>query len=480
MTLNSLRLLDIHTAPQQLSLHYALDGLHFNNTLWYEGIDFVALAERHGAAMIRRILFHIAAFEINKLASLMPRRVDWGPFQDLVTPEFEALWRQVFSQVWAQWRYENQQPHYHGPSMVCTASSTPHPIQRKLEQARLLSFCGGGKDSLVALHLLQQLEQSYSSLAYSASFYGPAPFQHRLIGQLLDAFQAQSQTQRQTQGQTGLQQQHRQWIFDDFLDSPVCQLNPQWNIQTLTAAETPSSIFAALPYVLAHGYRYVCLAHERSADAAQLHWQETGEAINHQWGKSYAAEQLLNNYIQQHLIADFDYFSVLKPINDVAIFGLLRDVEPLAPLTHSCNVAKPWCRRCAKCLYVWLGYSAFLSPEIVRQTFGDENLFDVDENMFLFRQLLGLEEQLPFECIGEAPEAALYMSMAWAQGYRGRAFDECAEAWQGLDVKAVLDRYLAVHWQDANIPPALQALKGLLEQHTAQTRDWIQALLKLP
>ena len=60
------------------------------------------------------------------------------------------------------------------------------------------------------------------------------------------------------------------------------------------------------------------------------------------------------------------------------------------PYTHSCNFKKPWCLQCPKCLYVWLGYAAFLSKELVTATFGDENVFDVDDNQPCYRQLLDM------------------------------------------------------------------------------------------
>ena len=62
---------------------------------------------------------------------------------------------------------------------------------------------------------------------------------------------------------------------------------------SVTAAETPASLFGALPLALARGCTELVVAHERSADVGNLVWDRTGEEINHQWGKSLEAERRL-------------------------------------------------------------------------------------------------------------------------------------------------------------------------------------------
>jgi len=460
----TLTLDDVRVAKSSIHARYLIDDLAFSNTIWFGDIDFRLLSERYGEEFINAIAFHIAAFELNKIASLRPTRLDWGRYNRFVTVDFKILWTTIFKNVWAQWRFENNDPNYFGPAFE--ASSDPvkiSPAKPNAGPQEVLAFCGGGKDSLVAMKTLEEIGATYDSLVYSASFYGTSKPQHQLISKLLV--------------HVGPKQQRRQWVADDFIDFPVLQLRPEFKVATITAAETPSSVFNALPYALQYGYRYFCFAHERSADAGQVFWSAIGEDVNHQWGKSFEAEKLINGYIARTLVADFDYFSILKPIYDMAIFGKLRSYGSAVPATHSCNVAKPWCRRCAKCLYVWLGYAAFLDPGIVKETFGDENLLDVEENVFLFRQLVGLEDQLPFECIGEAKEAAFYLAMCQKRGYRGRALDACQGAIAKLDKDAILKRYLAFDFKDANIPTKWQdALRRTFSSNADETRAFIQSL----
>ena len=149
--------------------------------------------------------------------------------------------------------------------------------------------------------------------------------------------------------------QHQLRVYDSFEDMPVMQVYP--DIREIITAETPTSLFAALPVLLQHRYLYMVLAHERSANIGNLVWEKTGEDINHQWGKSYEAEQLLNRYIRSEFISNYLYFSILQPIYDTTIFNLLRSDEDAINATHSCNIQKPWCCQCPKCAYVWLNYT---------------------------------------------------------------------------------------------------------------------------
>src|SRR5688572_22970668 len=97
--------------------------MRFRTTCWYGDVDLIDLESRFGADVIERLALHVAAFEINKVASLRPDRLDLGPLGRRVTPALAALWREVFTRVWAQWRFENDLPDYHGPELTVGAES---------------------------------------------------------------------------------------------------------------------------------------------------------------------------------------------------------------------------------------------------------------------------------------------------------------------------------------------------------------------
>jgi len=458
-------LVDITHSQHQVAASFSADRMRFTTSYWYDSVDFDHLRELYGVEKLEQLLFHIAAFEINKICSLRPQHLDWGRFARFATPDFAALWSAVFGNVWAQWRFENDAPDYRGPEFEVSDLKRDAPAFTLLggssSNPNVLSFFGGGKDSLVAAKLLENLPHGFDTLTYSSSIYGTAQRQHELIDGLLDFCKPAHR--------------RRQWVFDDFVDSPVLALGDAIRARTLTAAETPSSIFAALPYVLQHRYTHIALAHEKSADTGQVVWERTGEDVNHQWGKSYQAEKLLNRYISTHLVGGLRYFSALKPIYDVVIFNMLRRHLDALPYAHSCNVAKPWCRRCAKCVYVWLNYLAYLPEHAVRPLFR-ENLFDTADNMDLFRQMLGLSGHMPFECIGQMDEVKLAFEICRRRGLSGQAIDLFASEALKPDYHALVERYTRVDLAQFGAPELLHnGIARSLVASAAEAKQYLAA-----
>ncbi len=184
---------------------------------------------------------------------------------------------------------------------------------------------------------------------------------------------------------------------------------------------------------------------------------------------------LLGDYIQKEL-ANLSYFSILKPIHDVLIFNLLRSDIDAVHSTHSCNYRKPWCQECAKCAYVWLGYTAYL-PETPVMGMFPRNLFDIPENVSWFRQLLGLAAHKPFECVGEISEVQLAFEVCRRKGLRGAALDMYASEVPKPDVPVLLDRYLAVDQNVPTIPAGIRerVLPQMLRA-AGQAREYIDGL----
>jgi hypothetical protein len=445
-------------------MNFGIDDLSFTASYWYNDVDLLGLEYKFGSAFMEKVYFHIMAFEVNKLTSLKPDFIDLGIFKQYHTLEFEKLWLTVHQKVWAQWRYENNLPTYLGPrflSRPINNAQTPILLEEKNEQ--ILLFCGGGKDSLVSLKLLEKLNIKYASCAYSSSIYGHSKHQHQLIENLLK--------------NTSSTKQHKIWMYEDFLESPILELVKEYDVISLTAAETPSSMFAALPIILQHHYRYISLGHERSADFPNLIWEETGEEVNHQWGKSTEAEILLNSYLQKEFISNVHYFSVLKPIYDVVIFNLLRENLESVPFTHSCNINKPWCKKCAKCAYIWLNYMAYLPIELVNQIF-EINLFDVPENQLWFRQMLGLEKHTPFECIGQIEESKLAFELCRRKGLTGKAMQIFIEEVKKFDCNTAMENYATVNYNYPALPQHLADLIfSKLKLAAKESRDYIKQFI---
>ncbi|MEZ4630210.1 MAG: hypothetical protein R2880_05800 [Deinococcales bacterium] len=110
-----LKLESFSRTSNTLAYRASLDGWVFNSSFDYNSVDFLALEESFGPAVMERIYFHIVAFDINRLVSLKPDVIDFGIFQPWADDNFIKLWQSIIRGVWAQWRYENNEPHYFGP-----------------------------------------------------------------------------------------------------------------------------------------------------------------------------------------------------------------------------------------------------------------------------------------------------------------------------------------------------------------------------
>ncbi|MGB0385662.1 MAG: hypothetical protein ACPGWR_12645 [Ardenticatenaceae bacterium] len=459
----TLRLESLSRARNQLSMVYGFDGLRFETSYWYNDVDLIALEAKYGQFFMDKVYFHIMAFEANKLVSLRPDYIDLGPFASFHTPQFERLWLKIVDGVWSQWRYEHNFFDYAGPKFMSEPiERVPQTTTVEPQSVEVLSFCGGGKDSLVTMKLLERAAIPHASLGYSHSIYGSARHQHQLIDGLLDHGPAVKR--------------HQIFMYDSFVDAPVLELMPELGVHEILAAETPSSLFAALPIVLQHGYRYLALGHEHSANVGNLIWEMTGEDVNHQWGKSLEAEILLDEYLQSEFVSNCTYFSLLQPLYDVLIFNLLRRDSDAVAATHSCNIHKPWCGKCPKCAYVWLNYMAYLDPQLVNSIF-KVNLFDLAENQRWFYQMLGLAEHTPFECIGQIAEARLAFELCKRKGLTGQAMEMYKREFPALDIKPIIEKYLRIHHQQARIPPAMMA--NILPQMQGAARQALEYIKTL-
>jgi hypothetical protein len=450
---------------RHLILRYGVGEFRFSTTYWYDDVEFGELEDRYGDEAMRKVYFHLLAFEANKAASLAPTEIDAGPYADLVDDAFWSLWETMFHHVWGVWRLEHDLPEYRlpRPSVRTTSSNSVTAVDAGHGDTQLLVLCGGGKDSLATMRLLERADFDYEVFVYSHSTYGRGQAQHRLIDDLLAHCRPRAV--------------HRAWVHDDAVDAPVAATAPELGIRRIVAAETVSSYFTALPVALQHGNVEVALGITRSTDEHNLVWDRTGEAINYLWGMSGTAESLLQDYVRQELVANLTMFHLLRPIYDVTVFSLLRRDLDAVPSTHSCAQQKPWCCRCAKCLYVWMNYAAWLPAETVAGTF-DINLFELPENRPMLRKMLGLESHKPTDCVGTVSEARLAFAMCRARGISGVIADEIDTTDFVTESGSTLDHYAAVYGPGPTYPHRLiEPIGSALTAEVVRARTFVRELL---
>lgn len=187
------------------------------------------------------------------------------------------------------------------------------------------------------------------------------------------------------------------------IDKNLIELNKQGFLN----GHTPfSAMLAFLSYLIAYltGKKYIALSNESSANESNVQ----GENINHQYSKSFEFEQDFRNYAKKYLKADVEYFSMLRPLNELQIAMLFSKYEKYHKIFRSCNVGSKvvpweWCGNCPKCLFVYIILSPFLYKEKLVQIF-NKDLFENKYLLKTFIELCGYGKIKPFECVGTYEE----------------------------------------------------------------------------
>jgi hypothetical protein len=159
------------------------------------------------------------------------------------------------------------------------------------------------------------------------------------------------------------------------------------------------------------GKRDVVMSNERSADEATLSYQ--GTEINHQYSKSSEYENNFQAQLNDYFGQSLRYYSLLRPLSEVQIAKQFCEhyFDTYSDVFSSCNRAfihgsdsLYWDEACPKCAFIYLIFSPFLSEEQLAKIFS-ENLLLKPSLHETYRQLLGLTDEKPLECIGETNES---------------------------------------------------------------------------
>lgn len=176
---------------------------------------------------------------------------------------------------------------------------------------------------------------------------------------------------------------------------------------------TPFSAIVAFSAVLAayiHSKGQVVLSNESSANESTVH----GTWVNHQYSKSYAFETDFRQYNQRYVGSGVEYFSILRPFNELQISRYFSMLKSYHYIFRSCNAGSKqdvWCCNCSKCLFVYLILSPFLEQDDLAEMFG-ANLLHKKTLTQTFEQLIGIHDSKPFECVGTIDEINIAACLA--------------------------------------------------------------------
>ena len=363
----------------QVELVYAFDdGPELIERLRIPGAPFVLDGPRRAAvAQVLRLLHLLAGVSYYK-AAVPPELVIEGELPD---PALAALATVVYENGLGEFAYRNGLSLRGKIQFPQGSTSAPAPALGLRHHA--ITAIGGGKDSLVSIEALRAL-----GVSQSVAFVGVAP----LLRTCAEA--------------TGLPclQIERQ------LAPELFQFNTQgaWNGHIpVTAINSAILLLVAL----LHGADQVVFSNERSASyGSQI--PGTGE-VNHQWSKGWAFEQALATWVRGHVAADLRYYSLLRPLSELAVARQFVRNDRYDAVFSSCNrnfhllgdrPSQRWCGTCPKCQFVFLALAPFMPKPRLTAIFG-RNLLDEPDLAGGYDALIEYGAHKPFECVGEGREA---------------------------------------------------------------------------
>ena len=225
-------------------------------------------------------------------------------------------------------------------------------------------------------------------------------------------------------------------VVNRTLDPTMLQLNKEGYLN----GHTPFSALLAFVSLLlgfGTGSKYIALSNESSANESTV----PGTNINHQYSKSIEFERDFREYVHAHLNEEIQYFSFLRPLNEMQIASFFSKCTAYHGVFKSCNAGSKtdsWCGKCPKCLFTWIILSPFLSRKRLTEIFG-KDLWADTELKPIFEELNGTSAVKPFECVGTVEEV--------------RA---CVDAMEGdrTKVEAILKRFNKENF----LPPQFEQL----------------------
>lgn len=253
----------------------------------------------------------------------------------------------------------------------------------------ILTLQSGGKDSLLLAELLKKNNHEFEMLYISSSESYPG-------------------------------------IIDKIQNKPPRSIRRIIDREALKLASQDGALNGHVPityitYSLAiidailHNENMVLGAIGHEGEEAHAHIKDL--AINHQWSKTWFAEQLLAQYVAKQIAPELQIGSPLRSYSELFIAELFVKLawSSYSRDFSSCNVANytqgkandklSWCGECPKCANSFLLFAPFVEPSDLMDLFGGKSLFSKQELTKTFMGLLGIGDAIkPFECVGEIDE----------------------------------------------------------------------------
>jgi hypothetical protein len=366
-------------------LVYAFDdGPELVETVTVPGAPFALDGDRAAAAARALRLLHLIA-GVSYYKAAVPDEIRIESYD--LDADTAALLETIYVNGLGEFAYRNGldlRGRIRFPAHAEAAGDAPRLGLRE----HALVAIGGGKDSLVSIEALRAL-----GVGQTATWIGGS--------QLIRECAEHTGLPTLNIGRTLAPQ-----LFDYNRDGA-------WNGHIpVTAVNSAILVFAAVLL----GVDQVVFSNEHSASYGSL-IEGTGE-VNHQWSKGWAFESAFGGHVQQYVAADLHYYSLLRPLSELAVARQFAKIDRYDAHFSSCNrnfhlrgerPVNRWCGVCPKCHFVFLALAPFMPKPRLVGIFG-RNLLDDPAQTAGFDALLEYRDHKPFECVGEGRESRAAMS----------------------------------------------------------------------
>ncbi len=265
-----------------------------------------------------------------------------------------------------------------------------------VRQNRSLLALGGGKDSIVSAEILKTRKTNFDLLTVGTSIIQDEVA--KIIGRKVIVINRQ-------------------------IDPALFQLNKSGNAYNGHIPISAIYAFLGLMAAIFYDYSYVVVSNEKSANYGNVEY--LGEMINHQWSKSEEFESLFKNYVNNFITPDVSYYSLLRKYDELEIAELFVKHKQYFSVFSSCNnnfkinekidLNSKWCGKCPKCLFVFTLLAGLMPKKELISVFG-RNLFEDESLLPIFKELLGIKDFKPFECVGTPSEVKTALAKAYDRG----------------------------------------------------------------
>ena len=314
----------------------------------------------------------------------------------------------VYQEGLSQFAYENNLSRHDLAHFQGTTEVGADP--KEFQGAGLLALQSGGKDSLVTAALLAQTGQLFTPWYISSTDKYPA---------ILDSLEGAEPLVRATR-----------YIDHAALKFAAGEGGLNGHVPITYIVQSLALIQAIL---LNKNHILVSVGHE----GEEAHAWIDDLAVNHQWSKTWYAEQQFADYVKRYISPDIYVGSPLRAYSEIKVSELFAQYgwERYGRLFSSCNEANyrqgsnnttlQWCGRCSKCANSYLLFAPFVEGDELKHLFDDTDLFRIPVLEEVFKGLLGIDGVMkPFECIGEIDELRFaYHASQQKDGFSSLPFD---------------------------------------------------------